>query len=177
MGSRSLLVERAQGTLTRLRASPASPRVVLGGKALASLVLGVVSMLVVFGASAVLLGARWGNPLAVLCLIVAVTLVATAITWLIATLATTEEQATAYTAIVAVGLALLGGSFFPLSLAPEALQRLALLTPNGQALQGFTDLTINAGQAVYAEHLAILAGFTLVVGTLAFLRSHRLVGT
>jgi len=174
-GARSLLTERSNGTLTRLRASPLSARTLLFGKALASFVIGLVSMLVVIGASALLLGARWGDPVAVLGLIVAVTLVATAITWTIATFVTTEEQAVAFTSLVAVGLGLLGGSFFPLALAPERLQRLASLTPNGQALQGFTDLSIDAGGAALTGRLVVLVCIALVVGAVALTRSHRLV--
>ena len=47
---------------------------------------------------------------------------------------------------------------------PAVMRRLALLTPNGQALRGFVDLTTGASGAVILEPLIAIVGFTVVVG-------------
>ena len=61
-------------------------------------------------------------------------------------LARTQRQAEGIASIIVFGLALFGGDFFFISSAPSTIKRLALLTPNGWAIRGFTDLaTIGGG--------------------------------
>ena len=176
MAARSLFAERANATLGRLLAAPIPASAVLLGKALASFVLGLVSMLVVVGTSAVLLGANWGDPTAVLALVIAVVLFATSITWLVATFAKTEEQAMAAASVVAMLLSLLGGNFFPIDQAPQAFRQVALLTPNGRALRAFADLdALGGGLSTAAPHLAVILAVTVVVAAVASARSRRLV--
>ena len=179
LGVRSILVERDQGTLARLMAAPVHPRAVLVGKAAAAFTLGVVSVLVVLAASAALLGAAWGDTTAVLVLVLVMTLAATAIIWLIATVARTEQQAAAYSTLAGVGLSLLGGNFFPVSEAPAVLRRLALFTPNGQALRGFADLAVDAspGLSTVAPNIAVIGAFAVAVGAVAMVLSRRLAVT
>ena len=50
-------------------------------------------------------------------------------------------------------LAVLGGSFFPLSQAPEGLARLSLLTPHAWFLRGINDLASDGGLAVIVPSL------------------------
>jgi recombination protein RecA len=92
-GARSLLIERRQGTLRRLLASAAPPGAVIAGKALAAFVLGVTSMLVMWLATSLVFGADWGEPAAVVALIVSSVLAAIGVTALVVTLARTDEQA------------------------------------------------------------------------------------
>ena len=147
----------------------------LGGKAIASFVLGFTSMLVLVVASSVLLGARWGHPLAVLLLIVAAVLAAMGITTLVVTAAKTEEQAGGYSSAVGVVLALLGGNFIPISSAPAVLRRLTLLTPNGWALRGFTDLGTGARASAIVPSIVALAVFAAVTGAVSVARANRVV--
>jgi ABC-2 type transport system permease protein len=179
LGVRSILAEREQGTLARLIASPVPARSVLLGKAMAAFSLGLVSVLVVLAVSAALLGASWGDTTAVVVLVAVMALAATAIVWLIASIARTEQQAAAYSALAGVGLSLLGGNFFPISEAPATLRRLALFTPNGQALRGFADLAVDSspGLATVAPHIAVIAAFAGGVGVVALLLSRRMVTT
>jgi ABC-2 type transport system permease protein len=53
--------------------------------------------------------------------------------------ARTEEQAGGAIAIVALTLAVLGGSFFPLSQGPEGLASLSLITPHSWFIRGIND--------------------------------------
>ena len=176
-GARSLMAERRQGTLARLRASPMSPRVLLAGKALASFCLGLASMLTLVLASSILLGARWGQPLALLGVVVSAVLAMVGITALVVAVARTEDQAMAYSSAAAVVLALLGGNFVPIAQAPVVLRRLALVTPNGWALRAFSDLGTGAhGLSVVGPSLAALLAFALVTGALAATRASRMVG-
>jgi ABC-2 type transport system permease protein len=175
-GARSILAERRQGTLRRLLASAAPPGGVLAGKALAAFTLGTASMLVMWLATTLVFGADWGEPAAVVALIVSSVLSAIGITALVVTLARTDEQAEGYSSLVVFVLALLGGNFVYLAQLPEALQRAALFTPNGWALRGFVDLVADGGGlATVAAPVAVTLAVGLVTGGLALYRARRMV--
>jgi len=172
LGARSLLAERASGTLGRLRAAPISGAAVLVGKTLATFAMGLASMLTLLIASAVLLGAHWSHPVAVLALATAAVLAAMGIVTFVMSLAKTEEQAGAYASAVAILLALLGGSFVPISFAPALLRKLALLTPNGWALHAFTDLATGTRTlSTVVTAVAVCLVFAAVTGGIGLYRS------
>ena len=172
IGARSLLAERGSGTLGRLRAAPISGAAVLIGKALATFAVALASMLTLLVASAVLLGAHWSHPAAVLVLATASVLAAMGIVTLVMSLARTEEQAGALTSAVAILLALLGGSFVPISFAPPVLRKLALITPNGWALHAFTDLATGTRTlSTVVTAVIVCLAFGGVTGAIGLYRS------
>lgn len=172
LGARSLLAERASGTLARLRAAPISGAAVLTGKALATFAMGLASMVTLLVASAVLLGAHWSHPAAVFVLAAAAVLAAMGVVTLVMSLARTEEQAGAYASAVAIFLALLGGSFVPISFAPALLRKLALLTPNGWALHAFTDLATGTRTlSTVVTAVGVCLVFAAVTGGIGLYRS------
>jgi linearmycin/streptolysin S transport system permease protein len=164
-GVSSLLEERMLGTLPRLLGAPISRWSVLGGKAITSFALGLISMIVLAIGTTLLIGAEWGNPLGVLILMVCGVMSALGIMALVAVVAKTPEQAANYQAIVAVALGMLGGTFFPLSQGPRILALFSKLTPHAWFLQGLGDLS--AGRSfgvILAPALAMLAFFVVTVG-------------
>jgi len=173
----SIHAERRAGTLARMLAAPISSRSVLLGKVLVSLVLGVVSMGIVAAGTTLLMGARWGDPIAVAVLILATVLAASGIALLVVGFTRNEEQAGGLTSIVAMVFAVLGGSFFPLSQAPEALAQLALFTPHAWFLRGINDLASNEGVAVILPSIAVLTAIGLVTGGLGLVRAGKVVTT
>jgi ABC-2 type transport system permease protein len=170
-----LLGERRQGTLARLLASPAAPWAILLGKVLASFVLAVMSMTIVVLATTLLMGARWGDPLAVAGLVLSVSLAATGIACLAVGLAKNEDQAASIVAIVAIVLAVLGGSYFPMSQAPAILATLSLLTPHAWFLRGIDDLAAGTGIAAVLPSIAVLVAIGVVTGGLGLARARRVV--
>jgi len=170
-----LLAERRTGTLARILASPVGPGAILFGKVLVSLVLAAVSMSVVVIATTLLLGASWGDPLAVVALVLAVSIAATGIATLVVGFARTEEQAGGAVAIVALTLAVLGGSFFPLSQAPEGLATLSLLTPHAWFIRGINDLAAGGGIQTVAGSLLVLLTIGVVSGGIGLARARRVV--
>jgi ABC-2 type transport system permease protein len=164
-GVSSLLEERMNGTLPRLLGAPISRWSVLGGKALTSFVLGLVSMVVLAISTTLLIGATWGNPVGVAILMMAGVLSALGIMAVVAVIARTPEQAANWQSIVAVVLGLMGGTFFPLSQGPRLLALLSKLTPHAWFMQGLGDLSSGAGlSTVIAPTLAMLAFFVVTLG-------------
>lgn len=167
-GARSLLVEQREGTLARLRSSPVPFAAVLLGKAVSVAVAGLVSLLVVWAVTGLVLGADWGDPVAVGVLVVAVVLAVAGIGSLVTGVARTDAQADAWTSMVTFAFALLGGNFLTPGAMPELLRRVSLLTPNGWALRGFTELSAGGGGlgdiAPAVGVLLAIAAVTGVVG-------------
>lgn len=174
--TRSLLAERRDGTLARVLASGTSPGAAITGKSLSVGVLGLAGLFVVWAVTTVAFGADWGAPAAVVAVMVATVLAVGGVSTLVASLARSERQADSYTAAVTFVLALLGGNFVPPGEAPELLQRLSLVTPNGWALKAFTDLSADAASlSEVATALAVLLGIAAVGGGIGLLRVRRLV--
>lgn len=170
-----LLAERRNGTLARMLAAPIGPEAILLGKVLVSLVLAVVSTGIIVGATTILLDASWGDPLAVAGLVLGVAVAATGIATLVVGFARTEEQAGGAIAIVALTLAVLGGSFFPLSQAPEGMASLSLLTPHAWFLRGINDLAAGGGIETVAGSLLVLFTVGVVTGGIGLARARRVV--
>ena len=174
-GAVSLLTERREGTLARLLVSPMSRRDVIAGKALYTFALGVASLGVLVVATSLLLGAEWGDPLAVTVLVLAGVFAAGGVQSLVATLARTDEQASGYANLVGVTLGLLGGTFFPLSQAGTFLAELGKITPHFWLLRGFAETSGGHGIATVVPSVLALLAFGLVTGSVALLRSRALV--
>lgn len=173
-GVSGILEERRIGTMKRLLAAPISRTSILAGKALTSFVLGIVSMTVLYVATTLLLGAKWGHPAGVGMLIVAAVIAAMGILAVVAAFAKTQDQASNMQAILAMGLALLGGAFFSVSQIGGPLEALSLLTPHAWFLRGLADLTSGDATDVLPSVGALLA-FGLVTGGLAWVFMRRKV--
>lgn len=175
-GPLSLLTERHQGTLSRLVAAPIPPWGIVLGKALGSFILGLLATTVLVVASTVVLGASWGDPLGVVALVLTAVIAATGITALVTTLARSEAQADGLNSIVAVSLAVLGGTFIPLSQAPEILSQIGFLTPHAWFLDGLSELSVpSAGIGAVWLPVVVLLVVGLVTGGIGMVRSRRLV--
>jgi linearmycin/streptolysin S transport system ATP-binding protein len=175
-GVRGLLEERDQGTLPRLLAAPTPRFVVPLAKALVSVVLGLFALAVLVVASTLVLGAHWGDPLAVAVLSVAVVLAAISIMGVVVVVARTSEQADNIQTIIAMVLGVLGGSFFPVSMAQGLTARLATFTPHHWYLTGLGEAAAGGVGDVVGPTLALLA-FALVLGGIgAVLMARRGIG-
>ena len=172
-GVTSLLDEQREGTMSRLKAAPIGQWAVVGAKGLVSLVLGIVSMAVLIGASTVLLGAEWGHPGGVALLVVSGVISAIGIMAVVAAFARTPEGAGNLQAVIAVGLGMLGGVFFPAPLGDGILANLSLLTPHRWFMTGLGDLAGGGGVAVVLPSVAALLAFGIVTGGIASIGLRR----
>ena len=176
LGAVSLLQERKEGTLARLLAAPVSRGAVIGAKAIYSFVIGVVSMVILIIASHFLMDASWGDPLAVTVVVLAAVFAAMGLQSLVATLATTDEQAAGYGAVVGVTLGLLGGTFFPITQGPGLIAKLSYISPHSWIMRALGELSGGAGTlADVLPAVGALVLFGAATGTVALARSRSLV--
>ncbi len=174
--ARSFFVDRSSGMIERMRSAPIRPYEILFGKVLSAFVFGLASLSVIALVTTLVFGANWGNPLAAGVVCVAMVFAVVCVTALVIGLSRTQRQAEGIASAVVFGLALLGGNFVFISSLPDVMKRIALFTPNGQALRAFTDLSTTGGGlgSVITPVIAIL-GFSLVVGVLAVSLARRAV--
>jgi len=174
--SRSFFVDRTQGMIERIRAAPVRPVEIIAGKALSVFVYGIVSLGTIAVITSAAFGADWGSPLAATLLGLALVVAVVCVTAFVIGIARTPRQAEGISSIVVFGLALLGGNFVFISAAPPFMRHLALLTPNGWAMRGFTDLaTIGGGLGTVALPITAILVFSAVVGTAAAVLAPRAV--
>jgi ABC-2 type transport system permease protein len=163
-GGRTLLAERAQGTLTRMLVAPTTTAQVLAGKVFGIILTGAVQMLILILASTLFFGLRWGDPLAVLVLVLAAVFGATGWGMIITSLVKTPGQVSAFSSAVMLIFGILGGSFLNISSLPAWFQVVSKITPNAWGLDGFTTLALGGGMMDILQPLAGL----FVMGVVLF---------
>jgi ABC-2 type transport system permease protein len=142
--TRDLTVEREQGLTRHVLTAPVTAAGYLLAKALSVLVVSALGfgLLIVVGALA---GVDWGPWPAVVLLAAASALAAAGLLLLVTSTARTARQADAVGTIVVMVMALLGGSFFPLSQLPSFVLPVSRLTMNYWAVDGFNTLIGGTG--------------------------------
>jgi ABC-2 type transport system permease protein len=173
---RGIVDERRQGTLTRLLAAPLRPSQILLGKVLSTFAIGCGALGIMWGVSTLAFNSPWGDPLAVVVLIIVEVLAAMGITALVMTLARTDDAAERWATIITMVLAILGGNFINLYSLPGPLMAISQATPNGQFLRAITDLvTTGGGLGTVLAPAGVIAAFAIVTGAIAAARSDRMV--
>ena len=163
-GGRTLLAERAQGTLPRLLVSPTPAWQVLAGKVLGIYLTGVAQMLILILASALLFRLSWGQPLGVLALVRGAVVGAVGWGMLITALARTPGQVTTVGSAVMLTFGILGGSFINPEYKPRWFVLLGKITPNAWSLDAFSTLARGCGLGDILEPVGAL----LVMGGVLF---------
>jgi len=176
LGMRSLMMERANGTLARLVAAPVRPGSIVWGKLLAIAITGLTSILVVWGVTVVIFRADWGDPLGVLLMCVGATAATCGFGVFVTSFARSPQEAFAASLILGLVLALLGGNLLPPGALPDFLQVASLGTPNGWALVGFGRLALlhDPASSVVGPFLALCL-IALVTGGIALTRVRQMV--
>ncbi|HET9905457.1 MAG TPA: ABC transporter permease [Anaerolineales bacterium] len=162
-GGRSILQERAQGTLPRLLISPTSNAQVLGGKVLGIFFTGVAQVGILILASTIFFRVQWGDPLGVAALILAAVLGATGWGMLITALARSPAQVSSVGTALMLIFGILGGSFINLEQMPPLFHMLSRITPNAWGLDGFTTLALGGDLSNLIEPITALLIMSIVL--------------
>lgn len=172
-GGRSILAEKAQGTLPRLLVSPTNSIQVLGGKVLGIYLTGVSQLGILIGASALFFGVQWGHPAGMLALILAAVFGATGWGVLLTALARTPGQVASLGSALMLIFGILGGSFIQLDAMPEFVRTISAITPNAWGLDGFTTLALGGGLENLGRPISALLGMGAGLFALAAILFNR----
>ncbi len=164
-GAGQLVVERRQGLLRRLASTPISRESVVLGKLGARVAMGLMQIGFAMLAGTALFGMDWGPSLAmVVAVLLAWATFNAALAIVLGSLARTESQVSGIGISATMMLAALGGAWWPIEIAPEWMQQLALFLPTGWAMDAMHKLVNFAyppSEAV--PHLAGMLGASVIL--------------
>ncbi len=144
-GGRTLLTERNQGTLPRLLVSPTAAVEVLGGKMIGIFLTGAAQMLILVGGTSLMFGIQWGDPRAVLALVLAAVFGASGWGMLLTAIARTPGQVSAIGSALMLTFGILGGTFINMDNMPAWFRLVTKITPNAWGADGFSTLALGGG--------------------------------
>lgn len=165
-GGRSLLVESRTGTMARMLISPTNPGFILGGKGLGIFLTAAAQLLILIGGTSLLFHLSWGDWRGVALLILAAAFGASGWGILMASVLKTPGQVAITGSAVALLFGVLGGSFFDLSVMPEWVRKVGMITPNSWANDGFRILSMGGKFAAIQSNLIALLIMGAVLYTL-----------
>ncbi|MEP7369701.1 MAG: ABC transporter permease [Dermatophilaceae bacterium] len=176
-GGGAMIQTRRYGIFSRALAAPIRPRDLVLGETLCYLTLALIQALLIVVVGAVMFGVSWGNPVAAAALIGIWALVGTGAGMVSGSLFRTPEQATAIGPAVGIAFGMLGGCMWPLEIVPPTVRLVGHATPQAWAVDAWVTLLSRGGTlGDIAGYLAILAGYAVVLLTIASLRlRHSLV--
>lgn len=167
-GAVYLLTTRQLGVTRRMRAGPTTVSAIVAGEALARFVIALSQAAIVFFGSMLLFGVDWRAPGAVWALCVGMSLVGTGGAMLLGTLGRNPQQVGALALLLALVLAALGGSMQPLEFFPDALRRVAFLTPHAWMNDALWRILVDGdGLAQVWPNVLVLVGIGAVLLTAA----------
>lgn len=168
-GGASLAAERRYGVLRRLSTTAVPRGAVIAGKLYGLGLLGGVQILFLLVAGRFLFGVPLGANLpAVLVTLLLFAWVAAAMGVLAGSTTRSEDRVVGICLLVSLLMAALGGCWWPLEVAPDALRTVAHLVPTGWAMDALHQLiSFGAGWTAVFKPLTVLAGFGALVTTLA----------
>lgn len=176
LGAAEVLVsERLGGTLRRMLVTPTSRALVLIGKLLGRLSLGLLQMTILLVGGTLLFGVNWGrHPLAVALVSLAFALATVSLGILLATVVKTRGQAGSIVVGLSMGMAALGGAWYPLEITPPLYRQAVQILPSTWAMRAYTDLLARGADLVQVlPYVGILLGFALVFLAIGVWRFRR----
>lgn len=172
-GGRTLLTERDQGTLPRLLVSPTTPVQVLGGKMIGIFLSGSAQMLILILGTTILFQLQWGDPLAVLALVLAAVFGAVGWGMILTAIAKTPGQVGAIGSALMLTFGILGGGFINTDNMPAWFRLVTKITPNAWGLDGFTTLALGGGLHDILTPILALLSMGLLLFAIAVLLFNR----
>lgn len=163
MAAGCVLEEREWGTWSRLVAAPIEKGQLMAGYVLGYFGLGWFQLGILMFLQKLIFKAEFGGGWGLVVLASALILCAVSVGMLMAVTVKTFQQQQAVAAIVLNVTSMLGGLFFPVEMFTPALAKIAMLTPQFWARQGFVELVLRGSSwAALQKPLFILAAYSVV---------------
>jgi ABC-2 type transport system permease protein len=171
--SNTFIVERTQGSLTRLKSINIPRAYLLGGKIIPYFLINLVQaalmiligMYVVplLGGAALTLGQSWGG---LLLMTASISFCAISMALLIASISRTTEQAVTIGGVFNIILGAVGGIMIPRFVMPDFMQKFADLSPMSWGLEGYLDIFLRGGGVgdVWPKALALMGLGMVMLG-------------
>ncbi|MCM3639424.1 ABC transporter permease [Sporosarcina luteola] len=161
--SGTLIEARQAGIWSRLFTTPVTRFQVLLGYFLSFFVVGWIQFFLLILLSSTLFDVNWGSPVALLLLVTVLLLCVVGLGIAIASLVKTVEQQNAIGTLVIISTCMLGGVYWPISMVPDVMQKIANFVPQTWAMEGLTTLIADSGTVgdIFMP-LIVLLGFAVI---------------
>ncbi len=175
LGAEAIARERQTQTLERLIANGVRRSSIVVGKMVGGVYRGLMQLAVLWAAGILVFSIELGRwPAVVIGVSLALVLASAAFGVMLASLVRTVRSASSVAVLASLTLAPLGGSWWPLFIAPEWLQVLGKITPHGWANDAFNKLMLfGAKPEDVLPHIGALAAFALVFLVVALAQFRR----
>ena len=132
----------ASGAWLRLKASQVPSSIIVAGKIVGSVIVGLLQLMILFGIGRLVLGLKfqWIDIPGMLAIFTAVALVATTFGVMLTALTRTAQQLNLLIYLFVLLFASIGGAIVPIAGLPRALQDLSVFTPHYWAIRGLRDI-------------------------------------
>jgi ABC-2 type transport system permease protein len=172
----ALVASRQLRTLQRMLATPTPGRAIALGFAITAYVVALVQAVGLLAVGAVIFRISWGDPIAVVLLLLVLAAVGASLNIIMGTFARTPEQAVAIGVPLGIGLGMLGGCMWPLDAVGPLMRSVGHITPHAWAMDAWVRLIFaRQGPAQVGRQLLVLCGFVVVLFPIATWRLRRLV--
>ncbi len=182
--STTLIQERQQGTLNRLKTMGTSPLWMLFGKMIPYFGINLLQVVAMLLIGVLVVPALGGDRLALgssvsglLLIAISTSLAAVCYSLFVAQLSSTVEQATIFSGVCNIIMAAIGGIMVPRFIMPPVMQELSQVSPMAWALDGFFDILLRNGDITdvlpEAGALSLFALLMFTLATLIALRNPR----
>ncbi|GAB7087732.1 ABC transporter permease [Marinifilum fragile] len=137
----SLLKEKEDGTFRRLLIAPISPSGILYGKMLSTLFMAVLQLTVMFLYSWLALGLDiFINLPALILMILCAAIACSSFGIFMASVCKSRKQVESLSTLIILVISAIGGSMMPLFFMPAIMKKLAVISVNYWAMEGFFDI-------------------------------------
>ncbi|WP_339252609.1 ABC transporter permease [Sporosarcina sp. FSL W8-0480] len=159
----TLIEARQDGIWSRLFTTPVTRFQVMLGYFLSFFTVGWIQFFLLIALSSAMFGVDWGSPVALLLLITSLLLCVVGLGMAIASFVKTVEQQNAIGTLVIISTCMLGGVYWPISMVPDIMQKIANFVPQTWAMEAFTTLISENGSFTdIIMPLSVLVGFAII---------------
>ena len=172
-GASTLVEERQNGILKRIRTGPIAEFQLFLGKLLGVTLVALVQILLLLLLGRILFGVYFGNdPLALILVVFGFALTVGAMGLLLGFIIRDEERVISISVILSIVMSAVSGCWWPLEISPQWMQHIAMVLPSRMALQAMHEL-ISFGNGLstvwpnilgiflYGSVFTVLAGWAL----------------
>jgi ABC-2 type transport system permease protein len=136
-----LLEEKENGTLKRLLYSPMRASNIMFGKTIASVLVAMVQLTVLFLYAAFMFHLDLGkNVPALLTMMITTAFACSGFGMFLASIAKSRQQVQMLSSVIVLSMSAIGGSMIPTFLMPAFMQKLSVISINYWSIQGFYDI-------------------------------------
>lgn len=171
-GGRMLLEEKDDRTYQRMMVAGTSGLEILSGKLIAVFLIALFQTAVMITFTQIVLEVQWGDLIFVVLISLAAAFAVAGLGVFVGALTYRSENykiANIFESAIIQVMALLGGSFFPLSVMPKFMQNLSFLSLNGIALKAYLKVITGYETTDVLNYILILAAMGAVFVILAVL--------